>query len=160
MLNKKTARIRTFEIFASLALGIVCAKFALSVIWNEVNGYKMSQANTALVLLAEQMVTLKPTNGERSIASERKAEKRDRDPSSIKKSIPSEGTIGNDPWGRPYAFKYFRNGDGVIAFLVLISGGKNTQIETTFADLNFGQMKSGRYIFNGDDFGFIKKIDN
>ncbi len=159
MLRKTPIKIRTFEIFASLALCVLCCKFALGVIWVEVNEYKMSQANTGLALLAEQMIPLQPTTGDRSIASEKSSPK-DRDPSSIKKSLPSEGTIGNDPWGRPYAFKYFRNEDGVVAFLVLISGGKNSQIETKFADLNLSQMKGGRYIFNGDDFGFIKKIDN
>lgn len=156
MSSKAPSQIRTVEIIASLALCVFCAKFAIGVIWTEVKGYKMSRANAGLSALAEQMMSAKPKIGDRAIASLGKNfEKKP-----VKNLLPNEGTIGNDPWGKPYAFKYFHNENGEVSFLVLVSGGKNAQIETKLAALNFSQIKGGRYTFNGDDFGFIKKIDD
>ncbi len=148
MLKPVPTQIRTFEIIASLALCVFFVKFALGVIWIEVMDYRVSRAKAGLAILAEQMALSKSKEVGRSIASVGE------------NFLPNEGTIGNDPWGNPYAFKYFRNETGDLVVLALVSGGKNSLIETRFTDLNLSQFNGGNYIFNGDDFGFIKKIDN
>ncbi len=157
------SQVRTVEIFASLALCFLCAKFALGVIWAEVRGYKTMNANKRLSSLAAQMADIEPISSQRksAVALGRRIASVGAVPlSPNSKTLRSEGVIGTDPWGKPFAYKYFRDGEGRLSFLVLVSGGKNSRIETQFADLNFSQLESGGYNFSGDDFGYIKKIDN
>lgn len=157
--NNGTSQVRTVEIIASLALCFLCGKFALSVIWTEVRGLNLSKANKGLSSLAAQMADIEPLSAKkkptRSIASIGGR------PENVNlKVLRHEGVIGLDPWGNPFAYRYFRDENGNVSFLVLLSGGKNSQIETAFSNLNLSQVKSGGYNFNGDDFGYIKKIDN
>jgi hypothetical protein len=153
MSNPGASQIRTVEIIASLALCVFCANFATSVIWNEIYGYKAARANSGMSILAEQMGAANPTTQQRKIASfENKTVP--------KNVLRDQGVIGNDPWGNAYNYKYFRNEKGNITYLLLLSSGKNAQIETKISDLNLSQMSGGRYDFTGDDFGFIKKFDN
>ncbi len=149
-----SSQVRTVEIIASLVLCLFSIKFALGVIFTEVKGYKVDRTNRNLAALATQMAGVDPISQNRP----------SRGPASVKldpkaATLRPEGIIGLDPWGRPYAYKYFRDEQGRTAFLVLLSGGKNVHIETKISGLNLSQITSGSYNFIGDDLGYIKKID-
>ena len=69
-----------------------------------------------------------------------------------------DGTLGKDPWGRPYRYKVFRDDSGAAKRVAVWSEGKNSQNETDFSAAAV-PAKPSLSIFSGDDTGFIRDID-
>lgn len=69
-----------------------------------------------------------------------------------------EGTLGKDPWGKPFRYKVFRDESGFARKIAVWSEGQNSRNETDFSE--FLSLKDhSANMFLGDDAGFIRSVD-
>ncbi|MDZ4661184.1 MAG: hypothetical protein SGJ18_06140 [Pseudomonadota bacterium] len=69
-----------------------------------------------------------------------------------------EGTLGNDPWGKPYRYKVFRDESGEAKKVAVWSEGENSHNETDFSEA-ITVTQNPLSVFLGDDAGFIRALD-
>ncbi len=64
-------------------------------------------------------------------------------------SLKGNTEISEDPWGKPYHYKIFKNQNGSIKVLV-VSAGPNKKLES-----NLDKFDTHSQVFGGDDIGFV-----
>lgn len=77
------------------------------------------------------------------------------------KSLGSEGTIGRDPWGNPFRYKFVENGEGEWSYLIIWSSGPDSKMEIQMEDWTFEKAKSQLgHLLKGprDDFALVKAL--
>lgn len=76
-----------------------------------------------------------------------------------------EGLIGEDPWGRPFRYKFVESATAGWSHLIVWSGGPDARLEMPIADWGpespeLKRIKSSQYISVGDDVALIQPIQN
>ena len=70
--------------------------------------------------------------------------------------IGDEGTLGKDPWGKPYIYKLLKDDSGNVSQLLVISSGPDMKLTTNIEPRD---LKSKSYLsFRGDDIGKLHKL--
>lgn len=77
-----------------------------------------------------------------------------------------EGIIGEDPWGKPFHYRFVENSMGEWTHLIVWSVGPDQRLSKSVSDWTYdslvaqGYTSEKREVHMGDDFGLIYSLTN
>lgn len=77
-----------------------------------------------------------------------------------------EGTIGLDPWGQPFEYRFIENAEGQWTYLIVWSRGPDSVASKPVSDWTYDFLVTQNYTKNrhevrvGDDFGLVYSLNN
>lgn len=173
--SKENRSFGTFDSVAVIALGCVVAMICGTIVYEMMQDDSGLRARRGAEALAHQMVAVGfgASEPEELVVDLEKASFEDhspdqklkadggRSPASIRppsatQISPSEGSLGRDPWGRPFHYKVFRSTDGEPIRILVWSSGPNKRSETHADPIEVassGELEQP-IRFGGDDIGF------
>lgn len=81
-----------------------------------------------------------------------------RNPASAVEKESQEGQVGIDPWGKPYSYKVIQNSYGQPIYMVVVSAGPNSTLDTLLGNVGFETRKNSQIEIMGDDVGYLKSF--
>lgn len=169
-MSKKTKQNRafgTFDLVAMIALGSAVLVICGTIVQEMLQDDRPDRARMGAEAIAHQMVAggfAEAVAGVSDAKPEAIAEHGSRGPASLGSAAidnaPTlnlvEGSLGKDPWGRPYRYKLLRSNEGNAVRILVWSEGPNEVSDTEFMEVDVALSAPKEKIkFGGDDVGFV-----